>query len=169
MDAIFTRRSVRRFKSKPVEKGRIEKLLKAAMQAPSAGNQQPWEFIVVTEPETLKKLAKISPYAKMTAEAGAAVVVLGNKEGMRFPENWQQDLSAATQNLLLEAVNLKLGAVWLGVAPLEERMEFITDFFNLSENLLPFSLIAIGYPEGQGNYFTDRFDASRIHYETYKN
>lgn len=167
MESIFTRRSVRKFESKPIESGKLEKLLKAAMQAPSAANQQPWEFIVVTKPETLQKLAEISPYAKMTAEAGAAIIVLGNQDFMRFPENWQQDLSAATQNLLLEAVEQELGAVWLGIAPLEDRMNFITKFFDLPEKLLPFSMIALGYPEGKGNHFIDRFVASRIHYEKY--
>lgn len=117
MDAIFNRRSIRKYKDKPVEKEKIEKLLRAAMQAPSAGNQQPWEFIVIQDKENLKKLSGMSPYSKLIMNAPLTFVLLGNKDKMKFPENWQQDMGASAENILLEAVELGLGAVWLGVAP----------------------------------------------------
>ncbi|WP_432663867.1 nitroreductase family protein [Wukongibacter baidiensis] len=167
MDAIFKRRSIRKYESRTVEKEKIELLLKAAMQAPSAGNQQPWEFIVVQNKEMLKNLSMMSPYAGMVAEAPLAIVLLGNKDYMKYPENWEQDMGAATQNLLLQAVELDLGAVWLGVAPLEERMDYVNRLFNLSENIMPYCVVPIGYPKGQENKMIDRFDEERVHYEKY--
>lgn len=166
MKEIFERVSVRKFKSEKVEEEKIEKLLRAAMQAPSAGNQQPWEFIVVENKDTLSKLSQTSPYAGFMAEAPLAIVVLGNKERMRFPENWQQDLGAATQNILLEAVGLGLGGVWLGLAPLEDRMNHVSEVFGLGENLMPYCIVPIGYAATQRKA-EERYDASRVHKEKY--
>jgi len=167
MDAIFERRSVRTYQDRPVEPEKIEKLLRAAMQAPSAGNQQDAEFLVVQEPAALKKLARMSPYAGPAGKAPLAIVLLGNTGRMRFPENWEQDLGAAAENLLLEAVRQGLGAVWLGAHPLAERVEAIREQFALPENLRPFAVIAVGYPkEENANRPADRWDAARVHYET---
>jgi nitroreductase len=166
MNSIFTRRSIRKYLNKPVESEKVEQLLKAAMQAPSAGNQQPWEFIVVQDKELLRKLSLTSPYAGPVKEALVAIVVLGNKENIKFPEYLQQDLSAATQNLLLQAVELELGAVWLGVAPLEERMKYITELFDLPESILPFAVVPVGYPEIENKYI-DRYEKAKIHYGKY--
>ena len=165
MQSIYTRRSVRQYKDIKIEKEKTETLLRAAMQAPSAGNQQPWEFIVVEDKDKLKELSNMSPYTKLIANAPLAIVILGNEERMRFPENWEQDLGAATQNLLLQAVDLELGAVWMSAAPLRERMEYVTKTFCLKETLKPYCVVAIGYPlDEQGNKFIDRFDTTRIHY-----
>ena len=161
MKEIFARVSVRKFLEKPVEKEKIEKILRAAMAAPTAGNQQEWEFIVVENKDNLQKLSTFSPYSKSLAEAPIAIVLLSNKDKLRYPENWQQDLGAAAQNMLLEAVHLGLGSVWLGVAPLEDRMKFIADFFNLSDNLQPFAVLPFGYPSGEHKP-KDRFDPSKI-------
>ena len=163
MKEIFTRTSVRNFKPDAVEAEKQTKLLQAAMAAPSAGNQQPWEFIIVENPYALKDLAKTSPYAGCTAQAPMAIVALGNKKRFRFEENWQMDLSAAVENILLEAVHLGLGAVWLGIAPVEDRMKAVADLFHLSEELLPFAIIPCGYPVKE-NVAQNRFDESRIHY-----
>lgn len=166
MKEILERRSIRKYQDKRVEKSKIEKLLRAAMQAPSAVNQQPWEFLVVEDRAVLEKLSDISPYAKFLKGAPLAIILLGNKDRMKSPDYWEQDLGAATQNLILEAVSLELGSVWLGVAPMKDRMEYIEDLFALKDNLLPYNIISIGYlGEGQENKFIDRFDASRIHYE----
>lgn len=168
MDIIFNRRSIRRYNEQAVEQEKIDKLLRAAMQAPSAANQQPWEFIVVKDKDTLNKLAGISAYSRMTADAPLAIVILGNEDRMRLQHHWEQDLAAATQNILLEAAYLGLGAVWLGVAPMEDRMDYVRNVFGLSKKLRPFCVIPIGYPaEGQENKFVDRFDPSRVHYEKY--
>lgn len=167
METIFKRRSIRKYESRAVEKGKIEQLLKAAMQAPSAGNQQPWEFLVVENKDTLKELSLVSLYSKMVADAPLAIVLLGNKDNMNYSEYWEQDMGAATQNLLLQAVELDLGAVWLGVSPLEERMNYIKELFNLPDNIMPFCVVPIGYPKGQNNKTIDRFDGTRVHYEKY--
>lgn len=166
MNSIFVRRSIRKYLAKPVEEEKLDQLLRAAMQAPSAGNQRPWEFIVVQDKEMLNKLSLMSPYAGPAREAPAAIVVLGNRQNLKFPEIWQQDLAAATQNLLLQAVELELGAVWLGVAPVEERMTYITELFALPDVLLPFAVIPLGYP-ATPNQYADRYEKTRIHYETY--
>ena len=168
MEVIFNRRSIRKYVDKPVEKEKMEKLLRAAMQAPSAGNQQPWEFIIVEDKERLKKLSEASPYSKMVANSPVTVVLLSRKEGVKFPPCIPQDMGAAAENLLLEAVQLGLGAVWLGIAPVQERMNYIKDLFSLPESIEPFALIPVGYPDGQKNEFVDRFDATRIHYENWK-
>lgn len=168
METINIRRSVRTFKENPVEKEKLEKLVRAAMQAPSAGNQQPWEFVIVTEREILDNLAAMSPYAGALKKAPAAIVVLGNKDFLRFPENMDQDLGAATQNILLEAVDLDLGAVWLGVHPLQDRIAHVSTALDLPENAIPYCAIPVGYPlKEDANKFVDRFDQSRIHQNKY--
>lgn len=168
MNSIFTRRSVRKYSGREVEDEKLDRILRAAMQAPSAVNQQPWEFIVIKNKETLKKLADISIYAAMLKEASAAVIILGNKDMMIVPEKASQDLSAATENLMLEAVELGLGTVWIGVDPDVDKIEFITKMFDVPENVKPYSLISIGYPADENaNKFVDRYKAERVHYEKY--
>ena len=168
MDVIFNRRSIRRYKKQAVEPDKVEKLLRSAMQAPSAVNQQPWEFIVVQNKGGLERLAGISAYSKMVAEAPLAIVLLGNEDRMRLQHHWEQDMVAAAQNILLEAAYLGLGGVWLGVAPMKDRMDLISELYGLKSKLRPFCVIPIGYPEeGQEHKYVDRFDSNRVHYEVY--
>lgn len=166
MDSIFKRRSVRTYQEKPVEPEKIEILLRAAMQAPSAGNQQESEFLVVQDAAVLGQLSEMSPYSGLIAKAPLAVVLLGNTKRMKFSENWEQDLGAATENLLLEAADQGLGAVWLGVHPLQERIDAVSALFSLPEYLKPFAVVAVGYPkEETANHFVDRWNPARVHYE----
>ncbi len=165
MKTIDIRRSVRRYEETIIPMEKIDAMLRAAMQAPSAGNQQPWEFVVVRNGLILDVLSKVSPFAGLIANAPLAIVLLCNKDRLKKPDMWQQDMAAATENLLLEAVYQELGAVWIGVAPLEERMNHVKLALNLSENLIPFCVLAIGVPsEGHNNKFIDRFDLTRISY-----
>lgn len=164
-EGIQRRRSIRQYDKSPIEKEKKEKLLRAAMQAPSAANQQPWEFIVVENKETLHKLSKAHVYATPMKDAALGIIVLSKVDSLVFPQYWQQDLAAATENILLEAVELGLGAVWMGVAPEEDRMTYITELFKLPQSVRPFAMLAVGY--SSGNTFIDRFDASRVHYEKY--
>ncbi|MCH3942200.1 MAG: nitroreductase family protein [Atopobiaceae bacterium] len=167
MDVIDRRRSVRAYQSREVEPGKIEELLRAAMQAPSAGNQRPWEFLVVRDRDALERLSAMSPYAKHIAKAPVALVLLGRKGRMRFPGNWEQDMGAAAENILLEATEQGLGAVWTGVCPVPERMDAVREQLSLPDELTPFAVIAVGYPEKEdASHFVDRFDPGRIHYET---
>ena len=166
---IRNRRSIRKYSDENISDEYIEKLLKAAMQAPgSRMGAEPWEFIVVRNKETIKKLSEISPNTKLLAEANVAIVLIANMDKSHFKVVWQQDMSAAATTLLLEAANLGLGAVWLGIAPREDRMNKIREIFNLSEEFKPFNIISLGYPaEGLENKFVDKFDESRIHFEKY--
>ncbi|WP_320046202.1 nitroreductase family protein [uncultured Ilyobacter sp.] len=167
MEAIFNRRSVRKYSDEKVEESKIEKMLRAAMQAPSAGNQQAWEFVVVRDKEMLKKLSEVSPYSKMAANADVVIAVLANEEYMRYPSYWQQDLGAATENILLQAVTEGLGSVWMAVAPREDRIATMRGIFSLPETVIPFCMVAVGYPD-QEVKVADKWDENKVHYEEYK-
>lgn len=146
---ILSRVSVRRYTTEPVSEDNISAILHAAMSAPSGVNKQPWEFVVVDDPAILKQLADALPYAKMTAQAPFAIIVCGNKD--RFLEGvdsnlWEQDLSAASENILLAANSLGLGAVWTCIYPHEERIAPVREILNLPNNLIPFNLLPVGHP-----------------------
>lgn len=170
MNPIFTRRSCRRFLNAKVEPEKVEAILRAAMQAPSAVNQQPWHFILIENPETLYQLSLTSRGAKLLADAPMAIhFVMDQQDTMRAPLMAPQDMAACIQNALLEAVNQELGAVWIGVYPHEDRIETVRDILHIDAPYVPFGHIALGYPEDkQVNQFVDRFDASRIKKETFK-
>ncbi len=165
MEEIFTRRSIRKFTNQPVEPEKVDKLLRAAMQAPSAANQQAWEFIVVQDKEKLAKVAETSPYAKPATGSAVTFVLLADENKMKVPTGWEEDMGAAAENMLLEAVHLGLGGVWFGVATAESVTENVRKLFELPENIRPFALISIGYPDGQKNQFVDRYQSERVHYE----
>ena len=167
MNSIFTRRSVRKFLDKAVEPEVIDRMIRAAMQAPSATNQQPWEFIVIDDRQTIDRLSDFSPYAKMLPGAPLAVVIL-EKQGMRAPLFTEQDLGAAAQNMMLQLVEDGLGSVWMGVGRGSERETFLTEMFSLPETVKPFGVFAIGYPADENaNKFVDRYDETRVHWNKY--
>lgn len=167
MEEIFIRRSIRRFTGQPVEPEKIDKLLRAAMQAPSASNQQAWEFIVVQDKKRLAEVAETSPYAKPLAGSAVTFVLLADESKMKVPTGWEQDMGAAAENMLLEAVHLGLGGVWFGVATADFVVENVRKLFKLPENIRPFAMISVGYPDGQKNQFVDRYQAERVHYENW--
>ena len=162
MNSIYHRISVRKYQDRPVEKEKIEAILRAAMQAPSAGDQQPWEFWVVTEKGLIEKLAKVSPYAGCTKGA-PVVIVAAYREDCLMPEYAQIDLSIAMENLWLETDEQGLGGVWLGIAPIEARMKAVEEIVGLPEGLRAFATFPVGYP-AESRPQEDRFDASRIHW-----
>lgn len=146
-EAILTRRSIRKYESLPIEPAKVDMMLRSAMAAPSAGNQQPWRFIVVRDTEVLAQLAETSPYAKMLPGAAAAIVVCADTGDLRHAGNWQQDCAAATENILLAAHGLGLGAVWLGFTPIEERMSAAAKVLGITdEHVVVFSIVSLGYP-----------------------
>jgi nitroreductase len=167
MNPIFNRKSIRNFENKKIEKEKIENILKAAMQAPSAGNQQPWEFIIIEAKEKLNELSNISPYAGALKTCGIAIIVLGNKENLRFPQYIDQDLGACCENILLQVVNEGLASVWLGVAPEKDRIQFLANFFKLPKNIYPFAIIPIGYTNEKIKII-ERYDKNKVYYENYK-
>ena len=163
MNEIFTRRSVRSFLDKEVEMEKIDRLVRAGMQAPSAKNQQGWKFAIVNNKEKIVELSKFKTYAAPLANAPLGIIVLGDMDNMDVPHYWQQDLSAAIQNIMLEAVSLELGSGWLGVAPNEEIMDKVSDIIKLDKNLAPLAVLAIGYPsKTDANKFIDRYDESKV-------
>jgi len=164
MNTIFRRRSIRRYTGEEVSSPMVEKLLKAGMCAPSAGNERPWHFIVVRDQGMLGELAGMSPYAKMVADAAVAIAVCGDLDLEKHKGFWVQDCAAATQNILLEAEELKLGAVWLGVYPVPDRVDFLKKAFCLPESVIAFALIAIGHP-AEKKECVERYDGSRVHRE----
>lgn len=162
MNSIFHRVSIRKYQDRPVEREKIEKILRAAMQAPSAGNQQPWEFYVVTDKEKIKELGASSPYARPAANAPVVIVPV-YREVCMLPMYAEIDLSIAVENMWLETDALGLGGVWLGIAPLEDRMTAIEKILDLPDGLRAFALFSLGYPAEERPQ-QDRYDESRIHY-----
>lgn len=162
MKEIFHRISVRRYEDRPVDTALAEQVIRAAMAAPSAGNQQPWEFYVITKKEVLEALSRVSPYASCLAGAPLGIAAVYT-EGCRWPQYCPQDMGAAAQNLLLEADSLGLGSVWLGIAPLEDRMEKAAAILGLPEGRRVFALFPLGWP-AESRPQEDRFKPERIHY-----
>lgn len=165
MEAIFTRRSIRRYTDKPVAEETVTKLLEAAMAAPSAGNEQPWEFIVVTDRAALEQITQVHAYAHMLKQAPVAIAVCSDLARSKYPVDfWIQDCAAATENILLAAASLGLGTCWLGVYPNTERVAGVRRIFAIPDTVVPFAIVAVGHPAEQPEK-ANRFDKNRIHKE----
>jgi nitroreductase len=165
-EAILTRRSIRKFLPKTVGRELIEELLRAAMAAPSAGNAQPWLFLVISDKMKLAQIPSIHPYAAMCPESAAAILICSDPRVEKYAGFWPQDCSAATQNLLLAARGRELGTVWCGIYPLEERMQAFRRMFGLPGAVMPFALVALGHPD-QPFERRDRYDDAKVHWETW--
>ncbi len=161
---ILGRRSIRKYRKDPVSNQMITELLEAAMAAPSAGNQQPWHFIVIKEKETLEEIPKMNKNAWMVKDAPVAILICGDIKLEKHQGMWMQDCAAATENILIAAHARKLGAVWCGIFPREERIEGLRDLCNIPEHVIPFSLVAVGYP-AEEKPPANRYDATRVHDE----
>ena len=166
MNAIYKRRSIRKYTSKEVPDEKLLEFVKAGMNAPSAGNQQPWRFVIVTERSILDKIPGIHPYAEMLKQAPAAIIVCGDLDLESHKGYWVQDCSACTENILLEIADQGFGGVWLGVYPREDRVEGLRKLLNIPENVVPLALIAVGYPAEQKPP-KNEFDKSRIRYNSW--
>ncbi|WP_455094573.1 nitroreductase family protein [Prevotella koreensis] len=169
LNNILNRTSVRSYQDKPVEKEKIEKLLRSGMAAPTAMNKQPWHFIVVTDKNQLQKLSEANPYAEMAAKAPLAIVVCGDMDKAlegEAREFWVQDCSAATENILLAATGMELGAVWTGTYPSKERCAAVAKVLGLPESLIPLNTIVIGYPDKEVTP-KDKWKKENISYNMY--
>jgi nitroreductase len=164
IEALITRRSIRKFSGKPVPDAVVEKILEAAMQAPSAMNQQPWHFVVVRDRELLNKIPSVSPYAAMAASAQLAIVVCADLALEKSKGFWALDCSNAAFSILLAAHASGLGAVWTAVYPREDRMEGVRRLFSIPDGVVPLVLIPIGYP-AEIKPVESRFRQDRIHLE----
>jgi len=163
LEAIRTRRSIRKFTGETISEELVTKILEAAMYAPSGRDTQPWHFIVVTEKEILHKIPRIHPHANMVFDAPLAILVCGDLSLEHIMPYNAINCTAAAQNLMLAAHDLGLGSVWLGVYPRKERMDPMAQLFELPENIFPISLIALGYP-AETVETPERFKKTRIHY-----
>jgi len=163
MDAILKRRSIRKYTKQPTSDKIIKELLEAAVSAPSAGNQQPWHFIIIDNHRIFNEIPKFHPSAKMLKDADKAILVCGDLSLERFKGYWILDCSAATENILIAAHARGLGACWLGVYPREERIVGMRKLLNIPEHVIPLSLISLGFPAEQKTS-EDRYNSSRVHH-----
>jgi nitroreductase len=164
LEAILDRRSIRRFVPGEVSEQAVHRLLEAAMYAPSAGNQRPWHFVVLRDRKRLGAIPAFHPHAGMLGEAALAVLVCADLSLQTHQGYWMVDCAAATQNLLLCAHALSLGAVWLGIYPRPERMQGMTRLLALPEQVKPFALVAIGHP-AEHPPRPERFLPERVHHD----
>jgi nitroreductase len=166
LEVIYSRKSVRNYTGVPATREELQILLKAGMAAPSAVDRRPWAFVVVSDEKLLNKLAEGLPYSKMIVKAKAAIVVCGvldkalEGEGQAF---WVQDCSAATENILLAAEAIGLGAVWTGMYPSKERMDYVRSVLGMPDRVMPLNVIAVGNPAGVEKP-KDKFDPGNIHW-----
>lgn len=164
-DVIFTRASIREFTDKPVSEEQIDRLMKAAMAAPSAGNQQPWEFYLTRDADTKQRLSECSPFAKPACKADLVIIPCMRCIDLKFPPYAPLDMSACVENILLEAEELGLGAVWLGIYPEDSRVEKVFEVISAPEGTRPFALIAVGHPaERITPRSKKRMDLNRVHW-----
>lgn len=158
IENILNRTSVRSYTDSPVEAAAVESMLRAGMAAPSAKNVQPWSFVVVDDRALLERMGEGLPYAKMLAHAPLAIIVCGDSEASAL---WHLDCAAATQNILLAAESLGLGAVWTAAYPYEDRMEVVSSTLGLPEHIKPLSVIPVGHPQ-KPHSPKDKWDAAKV-------
>ncbi|MFA6372723.1 MAG: nitroreductase family protein [Methanothrix sp.] len=163
LQAIKTRRSIRKFLDKPVSRDMLREILEAAMFAPSAGNEQPWQFIVLDDREFLDEVPNICATASMCRQSPLAILVCGDSSLEKYPGFWIEDCSAAVENLLLAAHAQGLGAVWTGVYPMNDRVEALRRRLALPKEITPFALVALGYPN-EAPATPKRYREERVHY-----
>lgn len=167
LNAIMTRTSIRQYTDQPIMKAEIEALLRAGMAAPTAVNRQPWHFVAVTDKAKLKELA--GNRGRMLEQCALAIVVCGNMEKAlpgKGQAYWIQDCSAATENILLAAHALGLGAVWTGVYPIDERVDAVSKAVKLPENIVPLCVIVIGHP-AENPQPKDKWKPENVSYDEY--
>lgn len=166
MKEILERTSCRNFKDYPVTDEQVDALIRAGMQAPSMGNQQPWEFLTVKSYGKKAELSKIDPYALFIRDTPQIIILAANEDNLRFPYTWEQDMAACAENMLIEAKHQGLGAYWYGLAGREDRAEFVRNLFGLPDHLRPFAILGFGkmnrYQKPE-----DRYEAGKVHMEEY--
>lgn len=160
-EAIRTRRSIRKFAPGGVAPEDLETMLRAAMMAPSAGNAQPWHFVVVDDRALLDAVPAFSPYAAMAKHAPLGILICGDLSQEKYPGYWVQDCSAAMQNLLLAAHGLGYGAVWTGVYPMPDRVRGFKELLGLPHHLIPLGFAVMGRPD-QSPSHPDRYAPAKI-------
>lgn len=163
LKTIFKRRSIRKFKEEPLQDDEIGILMQCAMAAPSANNIKAWHFVAITKRERLNQLAEIHPYAQMLKQAPAAILICGDSLQQPNIGYLALDCAAATQNVLLAATALKIGSVWLGIYPREQRMKDVKALLDIPEHITPIALVALGYAD-EKKPSNDPWIPEKIHY-----
>lgn len=165
-ECIFTRRSIRKFTDQDISEADVTHILRAAMAAPTAGNAQTWDFIVVRQQQMREAITTCTPYAGMAPSAPVCIVVCADTSREKYKHYWVQDCAAAMQNILLAARAKGIGSVWLGIHPVEERVRALKKIFFMPEHVMPLGIAVLGYP-AQPFTEQDRFDAAKVHSETW--
>ncbi len=166
LKTIFSRKSVRTFQNDPVSKEKLEMLVRAGMAAPTAVDKRPWEFIVITDRTVLNRLADALPYARMARQAAAGIVVAGDTRkqwGGSDSSYWIMDCSAATENILLAAESMGLGAVWTAVYPEDSRTHTVRKILGIPGHIIPLNFIPVGIPQGKEKP-KDKYNPAQVHW-----
>ncbi len=166
MDEIMKRGNTRKFADAPVSDADVDRLIRAGMQARTAGNQIPWHFVIVRSDPSIKVLSHSSMAAGTIRKAPLVLMLLFEEKGLSYPESIPTDMGACAQNILTEAEHLGLGTQWVAVYPYEDRIRHIRSFFDLPTDVTPFCLIPVGHP-AEKPVKIDHYDAKRIHKETF--
>jgi len=164
IEALFTRRSIRKYTGEPVTDEDIHTILRAGFYAPSAKNRQPWHFIVIFSQETRNFITTIQPYTKMLPLAYCCIIVCGDKLKEKMTGFLVEDCSAALENMLIAAHGLGLGGVWCGIYPLPKVTKAISEYLSLPKNIVPIGLISIGH-KGEDRTTEERFQSDLVHFE----
>lgn len=163
LNAILTRRSIRKFTGESIKEEDLNILLKSGFQAPSAHNYQPWHFVVVRDENIIDRIVEFHPYAKMLPKAGCGIIVCGDEEKQPNRGFLVEDCSAAIQNMLLAAHGIGLGAVWCGIYSVDKLVDSAKDVLGLPENIIPIGMVVVGVKDEEKEP-TDRYDVNKIHY-----
>lgn len=171
LEAIKTRRSIRQYKDEALSDDILRELLEAGMSGPTGGNNKPWQFIIINDPEILQEIPNVHSGAPFTPDAPLAILVCGDLEKYpgimeKYLDVWVIDCSIAAQNILLAAHGRGLGAFWTGAYPMEERVNGLKILLELPNYIMPLALLVIGYPAEQ-LLVEDRYDVSRVHYNKF--
>ncbi len=168
METILNRRSIRRYSDRPVEREKIESVIRAAMYAPSAVNRQPWHFIVVEDRSVMGRIMEVHPNSKMLRTASHAILVCGDELQQHDTGYWIADCGAATENLILAATSLGLGSCWIGVYPREQRITAFKEIFSLPSHIQPFALVSLGYA-AEEKQMPERYRREKIYLNSWAN
>lgn len=158
---IWKRQSIRKYKPQPVEQEKLEALLHAAMNAPTARNTQSWRFLVVRNREALDHMINLQPYTQMMKTAACAIIVMGDRNASQPDEYLYVDAAAAIENMLIEAVHLGLGTCWCAIGPRQERIDAFRAYYHVDDHLLPIAAVAVGYGD-EAKEKQDRYDPAKI-------
>jgi len=165
MNEIYMRRSIRKYKDIPIEAGKIKQVIRAGTYAPSAGNEKPWHFIVITKRETLESITTFHPYTQMLKSAPVAIIACADLTNIKYDGVfWIQDMSAAVQNMLLEATSLNLGSCWCGVYPNPTLVDKLSILLDLPTNIVPAAIVALGVAD-ETREVDERYSDLRVHFE----